>query len=169
MYEYHKGFATVDLSSSEVDLAFEVDLGASKTLTAVRMYGVQYLGFGAAEWNNAEYGYLLPASFTVQTSEDGVTWTTRKVRALSSEGGYVRGGVDKVIDFKPSTLRATNDFVFADIEVNARYVRIVVDGANQVAGTSGTYRVEIGELQVISSLDTNVDYVYPVTENGGAL
>ena len=92
----------------------------------------------------------------------------RKVRALSSEGGYVRGGVEKVIGFRPTTLRATNDFVFADIEVNARYVRIVVDGANAVAGVSGKYRVEIGELQVISSFDTNVDYVYPATENGGA-
>lgn len=168
MYDYHKGFATVDLSSSEVNLAFEVDLGASKTLTAVRMYGVQFLSFAASEWNNAEYGYLLPASFSVQTSDDGVTWTTRKVRALSSEGGYVRGGVEKVIGFRPTTLRATNDFVFADIEVNARYVRIVVDGANAVAGVSGKYRVEIGELQVISSFDTNVDYVYPATENGGA-
>ena len=131
------------------------------------MYGVQNLSFDASVWNNAEYGYLLPKSFTVYTSEDGETWTQRKIRALSSEGGYVRGGVDKIIDFKPTTARATNDFVFADIEVNARYVRIVVDGANAVAATSGVWRVEIGELQVISSFDTNVDYVYPETGRKG--
>lgn len=167
MYDYHRGFSTIDLASSSVDLAFQVDLGAVTTLTAVRMYGVQNLSFDASVWNNAEYGYLLPKSFTVYTSEDGETWTQRKIRALSSEGGYVRGGVDKIIDFKPTTARATNDFVFADIEVNARYVRIVVDGANAVAGTSGVWRVEIGELQVISSFDTNVDYVYPETGRKG--
>ena len=167
MYDYHRGFSTIDLASSSVDLAFQVDLGAVTTLTAVRMYGVQNLSFDASVWNNAEYGYLLPKSFTVYTSEDGETWTQRKIRALSSEGGYVRGGVDKIIDFKPTTARATNDFVFADIEVNARYVRIIVDGANAVAGTSGVWRVEIGELQVISSFDTNVDYVYPDTGRKG--
>jgi F5/8 type C domain len=167
MYDYHRGFSTIDLASSSVDLAFQVDLGAVTTLTAVRMYGVQNLSFDASVWNNAEYGYLLPKSFTVYTSEDGETWTQRKIRALSSEGGYVRGGVDKIIDFKPTTARATNDFVFADIEVNARYVRIVVDGANAVAGTSGVWQVEIGELQVISSFDTNVDYVYPETGRKG--
>lgn len=166
MYDYHRGFSTIDLASPDINLAFEMDLGQVTRITAVRMYAVQNLSFAANVWGSAEYGYLLPESFTVYTSEDGITWTARNIRALSNEGGYIQGGVEKVVGFEPTTLRATNDFIFSDITVNARYIRIVIDGAHQAAGENA-YRVEIGELQIISSFDTNVDYVYPGEDNRG--
>ena len=117
------GWSTgLHLSADNVEFA-QIDFGSSKTFGQVDLYARNdQLGYG----NTIGDGF--PVDFTIDVSQDGVSWST----VASRTGVAVTSAAAQTITFTP---------------VNARYLRLRASKLDQV-GSGGAYFLQLVELEV---------------------
>ncbi|MFC9329761.1 discoidin domain-containing protein [Kitasatospora sp. NPDC057015] len=115
---YSMGWSSAQSPTAAADAWATVDLQGRSTVGEVRL---------TARTDGANTGLGFPVDFTVQVSDDNVTWTT-----VVSRTGYPRpGSADQVFSFTP---------------VAARYVK--VESTRFSADQFGAYYLQLGEIGV---------------------
>jgi hypothetical protein len=131
------GWTSTSATGANHSEFFQVDLGTSTAINQVSL-------FPRSDAGNVGQGY--PVNFTIQTSTDGITFTTRST-----------------VTAAPLPTVAQN-FTFAS--VTARYVRINATSLRANPNDGNQFRMQLAELGVYGVADTTPPAVTAVAASG---